>query len=128
MNEHIRKCAGCAGKFDREGMIRVLKNSVSGEILINPDNYTFGRSVYICKNKQHSDSTGTMFVEKQRSIVYRLQKEESETEISRDRTVNQSDRSLFHSSERGPDSGNSCLHGQTVWNRNSFRKNCSVRD
>ena len=52
MSEHIRKCAGCAGKFGRAGMIRVQKNSVSGEILINPDNYTFGRSVYICKNKK----------------------------------------------------------------------------
>ena len=52
MKEHIRKCAGCSEKFDREGMFRVLKNSISGEICINPDKYTFGRSVYLCKNKK----------------------------------------------------------------------------
>lgn len=52
MSEHIRKCIGCNEKFDRTSMIRVIKENVSGKIVLNPDNHTFGRSVYICKNKK----------------------------------------------------------------------------
>ena len=50
MNEHIRKCIGCNEKFNRGGMLRVLKNSANGEIILNPDTKTFGRSAYLCKN------------------------------------------------------------------------------
>ena len=30
-------------------MIKITKDFKNGEILINPDNFHFGRSVYICK-------------------------------------------------------------------------------
>lgn len=33
-------------------MVRILKDSMSGELVVNPDNKTFGRSSYICKSKE----------------------------------------------------------------------------
>ena len=52
MNEHIRKCAGCNEKFDRKLMIKITKDHKTGEIIPNPDNLTFGRSIYVCKNQK----------------------------------------------------------------------------
>ena len=44
-----RKCIGCNEIKDSKEMIRLTKNYKNGEILINTDNFHFGRSVYICK-------------------------------------------------------------------------------
>lgn len=33
-------------------MIRILKETSTGALVLNPDNKTFGRSVYICKSKE----------------------------------------------------------------------------
>jgi predicted RNA-binding protein YlxR (DUF448 family) len=45
-----RKCIACGEFFDRKNMIRIMKQTNSNEIIINPDNKTFGRSAYLCKN------------------------------------------------------------------------------
>lgn len=44
-----RKCIGCNETKDSENMIKITKNFKNGEILINPDKFHFGRSIYICK-------------------------------------------------------------------------------
>lgn len=43
-----RKCAGCGEIKDRNDMIKIT--NVHGELVINPDNKKFGRSVYLCYN------------------------------------------------------------------------------
>lgn len=43
-----RKCVACGGIFDRKDLIRIMADSKSKELIINPDNKTFGRSAYIC--------------------------------------------------------------------------------
>ena len=49
MNEQ-RKCVGCGEFKPRENLIRVMKNENGGEIVINPNSKTFGRSAYLCYN------------------------------------------------------------------------------
>lgn len=46
-----RKCAACGGVFGRENLIRIMSENKTGEIIINPDNKTFGRSAYLCQNE-----------------------------------------------------------------------------
>lgn len=43
-----RKCAGCGVIKDRNEMIKIT--NVHGELVVNPDNKKFGRSVYLCYN------------------------------------------------------------------------------
>ena len=45
-----RKCVGCGEFKPRENLIRVMKNENGGEIVINPNSKTFGRSAYLCYN------------------------------------------------------------------------------
>lgn len=52
MNVKKRKCIGCYNTFDRSEMFRIMKKFDNGEIIVNPTNKDFGRSVYICKNKE----------------------------------------------------------------------------
>lgn len=49
--KNIRTCVACRNKFDKEktGLIKITKNN--DELFINEDNRIFGRSIYICKNK-----------------------------------------------------------------------------
>lgn len=47
-----RKCVACSKIQDRKNMIRILKENSTGALVLNPDNKTFGRSVYICKSKE----------------------------------------------------------------------------
>ena len=47
----LRKCAGCGELKPREDMIKITKESITGEVSINPDSKTFGRSVYLCYNQ-----------------------------------------------------------------------------
>lgn len=46
-----RKCIGCGEIFERKNLIRLMVENQTKEIIINPDNKTFGRSAYICKNE-----------------------------------------------------------------------------
>lgn len=46
-----RICISCNKSFPREKMIRVLKEHGTNKLIINPNNKTFGRSAYICYNK-----------------------------------------------------------------------------
>ena len=46
-----RKCVGCGEFKPRENLIRVMKNENGGEIVINPNSKTFGRSAYLCYNE-----------------------------------------------------------------------------
>lgn len=48
---HERKCAGCGELKPREGMLKITKNFKTGEIILNPDSFTFGRSAYLCYNQ-----------------------------------------------------------------------------
>lgn len=46
-----RICISCNKSFPRETLLRVLKEHKTKELIINPDGNTFGRSAYICYNK-----------------------------------------------------------------------------
>ncbi len=50
--EKTRKCIGCGEVKNSRDLIKITKNYKTDELVINPNNYTFGRSVYICKNSQ----------------------------------------------------------------------------
>lgn len=52
MSAKIRKCIGCANCSDRSEMFRIMKKYDTNEIIFEPSNKDFGRSVYICKNKK----------------------------------------------------------------------------
>lgn len=49
--EHKRKCTACGTIKPREELIKITKEYKSGNIVIQPDSKTFGRSVYLCYNK-----------------------------------------------------------------------------
>ena len=44
-----RRCIGCNEIKESKEMLKLTKDFKSTEILINPDRFHFGRSVYICK-------------------------------------------------------------------------------
>ena len=48
----FRKCVGCNKIFERSGLIKVTRVHNSQEIIVNPDSKLFGRSVYLCYNKE----------------------------------------------------------------------------
>ena len=47
-----RKCIGCNKIFGRDKLIRILKCHKTKAIIINPDSKQFGRSAYLCPNKE----------------------------------------------------------------------------
>ena len=47
-----RKCVGCGEYKPRENLIRILKSKDGGELVINPNSKTFGRSAYLCYNQR----------------------------------------------------------------------------
>lgn len=47
-----RKCIGCLKVCDRKEMFRLLTKHDTKELVIEPGKKDFGRSVYICKNKE----------------------------------------------------------------------------
>ena len=47
-----RKCVGCGEIKDASEMMKLTKNYISGDIEINPNSKIFGRSAYLCYNKQ----------------------------------------------------------------------------
>ena len=50
--EHKRKCIACGELKPREELIKITKEHKSGNIVIQPDSTTFGRSVYLCYNQE----------------------------------------------------------------------------
>ena len=48
----LRKCCACGKISDRNIFIRIMQEHASGKIIINPDNFQFGRSIYLCKNEE----------------------------------------------------------------------------
>ena len=49
--ESLRKCIGCGNLISRSLMIKITKEHLTGEVIVNPDSKTFGRSVYLCYNQ-----------------------------------------------------------------------------
>lgn len=47
-----RRCVACGKLFERKNLIRILAENKTKEIIINPDNKVFGRSVYICPKEE----------------------------------------------------------------------------
>ncbi len=45
-----RKCVCCGKLKNRTELIKITKSNPHGDIVINPDNKIFGRSVYLCYN------------------------------------------------------------------------------
>ncbi len=48
----LRKCVGCGIIKSPADFIKVTKNYKDGEIVIQPDSTTFGRSAYLCYNQE----------------------------------------------------------------------------
>lgn len=48
----LRKCAGCGKLLPRENLIKITKEYKSGNIIIQPNSFIFGRSVYLCYNQE----------------------------------------------------------------------------
>ena len=46
-----RKCICCGELKPRSELIKITKEHTSGNIVIQPDSKTFGRSVYLCYNE-----------------------------------------------------------------------------
>ena len=49
--EHKRKCVGCGELKPRQELIKITKEYKSGNVVVQPDSNTFGRSVYLCYNE-----------------------------------------------------------------------------
>ena len=45
-----RKCVGCGKLKDRKDIIKITRENAHGNVIVNPDNKIFGRSVYLCYN------------------------------------------------------------------------------
>ena len=50
--EHKRICISCRELKNRDELIKITKESKSGNIVIQPNSKTFGRSVYLCYNQE----------------------------------------------------------------------------
>lgn len=50
MNEQ-RKCVACGEFKPRENLIKITKKHDDGQLVINPNSKTFGRSAYLCYNQ-----------------------------------------------------------------------------
>lgn len=72
-----RRCIGCNEIKNSQDMIKITKNYKNGEILINPDKFHFGRSIYICKCE---NCINTAFKKDRvsRNLKKNLEKEEKE--------------------------------------------------
>ena len=49
--KNLRKCVGCGALKPREDMIKITKEHSTGEVVVNPNSKTFGRSAYLCYNQ-----------------------------------------------------------------------------
>lgn len=48
MNKNERKCIGCGIIKDKKSLIKITKQNPQGNIIVNGDSKTFGRSAYVC--------------------------------------------------------------------------------
>lgn len=51
-----RKCIACGELKNRDEMIKITKDYKNANVVINPNNFTFGRSVYLCYNQNCIDN------------------------------------------------------------------------
>ena len=49
--EHKRKCIACGEIKNRSELIKITKEYTGGNVVIQPNSKTFGRSVYLCYNE-----------------------------------------------------------------------------
>ena len=49
--EQKRKCIACGELKSRKDLIKITKEHKSGNLVVQPDSKTFGRSVYLCYNE-----------------------------------------------------------------------------
>ena len=49
--ENKRKCIACGELKPKSELIKITKEYTRGELVIQPDSKTFGRSVYLCYNE-----------------------------------------------------------------------------
>ena len=54
--DKLRKCITCGSFKQRKDLIKITKETDSGEIIINPNSKIFGRSVYLCYNQSCIDN------------------------------------------------------------------------
>ena len=47
-----RKCVGCGQSKNAKDMIKLTKNYLTGEVVLNPNSKIFGRSAYLCYNNE----------------------------------------------------------------------------
>ena len=47
-----RKCVGCGQLKNAQDMIKLTKNYLTGEVVLNPNSKIFGRSAYLCYNNE----------------------------------------------------------------------------
>lgn len=52
----IRKCISCGNLKKRRELIKITKIKDSGNVVIEPNSKTFGRSVYLCYNQSCIDN------------------------------------------------------------------------
>ena len=45
-----RKCAGCGKLKNRNELIKITHEKCNANVIVNPNNKIFGRSVYLCYN------------------------------------------------------------------------------
>lgn len=49
--EQIRKCIACGEMKPKSELIKITKEYITGDIVVQPNSKTFGRSVYLCYNE-----------------------------------------------------------------------------
>ena len=49
--KQLRKCVGCGELKPRDEMIKITKEHITGNVVVNPNSKTFGRSAYLCYNE-----------------------------------------------------------------------------
>ena len=51
-----RRCVSCWQIKDRQDLIKITASNSNGEVIVNPNSLTFGRSAYLCYNKSCIES------------------------------------------------------------------------
>ena len=46
-----RRCVSCWQVKERDDLIKITSNSTNGNVVVNPNSLTFGRSAYLCYNE-----------------------------------------------------------------------------
>ncbi len=46
-----RRCVSCWQVKNRDNLIKITSDNKTGNVVINPNSVTFGRSVYLCYNE-----------------------------------------------------------------------------